>query len=194
MKIINLTDADIEAVSNLHQNNLVSPGSKLGPTYLNSFYRLLLSDTKLQICLLAKEKGKVVGVISATRNLTKTRHLLNKLYSPKLVIITLRAILTGKVGLLDLIKRAIFEYILINKFGPDLGYILALAVDKKYQRKGIGKRLFKRLISILKKQNIDRLYVDTLKDNKNALNFYLAMGFTKKAATFGNIVLEYQLK
>lgn len=194
MKINNITDTDIEAVSNLHQNNLVSPGSKLGPIYLNSFYQLLLSDKKLQICLLAKEKGKVLGVISATGNLRQTRHLFNRIYSPELVIITLRAILTGKVGLSDLIKRVIFEYILINKLGFDPGYILALAVDKKYQRKGIGKRLFKSLTAILKKQNIDRLYVDTLKGNKKALNFYLAMGFTKKAATLGNIVLEYQLK
>jgi ribosomal protein S18 acetylase RimI-like enzyme len=57
------------------------------------------------------------------------------------------------------------------------GYFGWLAVDKKYQNKGTGSKLCKRIEAILKKKKIKQITLDTRNQFKSALIMYLKNGY-----------------
>ena len=188
MKLRLFTPSDIPEVSSLHQKNLNSPGSKLGTVYLNKFYGLLLINPKLHVCLLLERNKQIIGVVTATTNLKKTTHVLKGLYSLKLIVIIIKAIFLGRIHLMDILGRVIFENLAQKKYAYPHLVILTIVVDRKFQRQGVGRRLLEELKKRLKGK---KLYVDTLEFNKKALAFYRSFGFKIKDKTLGNIVLEY---
>jgi [ribosomal protein S18]-alanine N-acetyltransferase len=62
----------------------------------------------------------------------------------------------------------------------DEGHIISLAVDKKYQRKGVGSKLVKTAMKIFKKYNIHKVKLEVRVKNQGARKFYLNMGFSEK--------------
>lgn len=81
------------------------------------------------------------------------------------------------------------KYFVISKNkGEVAGYILfsldekdcvieLIAVDKKYQGQGVGKRLIQTLESFVLEQRISKIKVGTQIDNVSAVQFYSKMGF-----------------
>jgi ribosomal protein S18 acetylase RimI-like enzyme len=64
------------------------------------------------------------------------------------------------------------------------GYVEHLFVEQEYQKQGIGKKLFERLIEEFKKIGCMHIMLDTHLDNKNAIAFYEHMGFTARSVNF----------
>ncbi len=184
---------DIGEVANLHYRTLVSPSSKIGEAYLRKLYAILLSEPKTHICLVAREKKEIVGAIAVTLDLRKTNKLLVKLFSFSTLLSILKAIFLGKVTIFELIKRFIFERVVIKRFPKPYVSILTLFVDKKYQRLGIGRRLTDTMLKKLKKIGVKKVYVDTLTTNFKAHLFYKSLGFAEKETIIDSKVLEKKL-
>lgn len=62
----------------------------------------------------------------------------------------------------------------------DEGHIISIAVDEKYQRKGVGSKLVKTAMKIFKKYNIHKVKLEVRVKNRGARKFYKNMGFTEK--------------
>lgn len=193
MIINNFEIRDIDIVADLHKETLVSPNAKIGEAYLRKIYSLLLSDPATHVCLVSREKGKITGSITATKDLGKTNMLLGKLISFSTLLHILKAILFGKVTLIELIRRFIFERTIFKRYPKPYVSILTLFVDNKYQRLGIGRLLTEIMLKKLKKMGVKKVYVDTLITNNKAFLFYKSLGFTEKETIIDSIMLEKQL-
>lgn len=55
--------------------------------------------------------------------------------------------------------------------------IIGIAVDKNYQKKGIGSMLIKKVIDIAKQNNVKTLSLEVDEKNTTAINFYKNKGF-----------------
>ena len=60
------------------------------------------------------------------------------------------------------------------------GNLLYLAVDKKYERRGIGTALMNELFSRMKGKNVKQISLHARTWNAKAVNFYLKIGFKIK--------------
>ena len=58
------------------------------------------------------------------------------------------------------------------------GYLVWMGVDPKLKRSGIGAKLFKHFKSLMKKNGVRMLIVDTDAENKETIKFFQKMGFT----------------
>lgn len=62
----------------------------------------------------------------------------------------------------------------------DEGHIISLAVDKKYRKKGVGKKLVDHVTIIFKKYGVKEIKLEVRIKNKGARKFYIKMGFEEK--------------
>lgn len=56
-------------------------------------------------------------------------------------------------------------------------FISTIGVQKKFKKKGIGKKLLREAISISKKQKMDKISLEVNVENRYAVNFYEKNGF-----------------
>ncbi len=59
----------------------------------------------------------------------------------------------------------------------DEGHIISLAVDKKYRRNSVGKKLLGMAIEMFHKFNMKNIKLEVRYENKGAIKFYKTMGF-----------------
>ena len=64
-----------------------------------------------------------------------------------------------------------------------------ICVDEKYQRNGIGKKLYNQIVQIAKEKNIHNVELTVWKFNKNAIKFYENLGMNVK-----NLKFEQKIK
>ena len=64
-----------------------------------------------------------------------------------------------------------------------------ICIDKKYQRNGIGKKLYNQIVKIAKEKNIHNVELMVWKFNKNAISFYENLGMNVK-----NLKFEQKIK
>lgn len=76
-------------------------------------------------------------------------------------------------------KRKVIVYVGL-RFEKKIGVITLLAVLKSYQKKGIGKKLVKKAISLFKKNKVRKIILDVRNNNVGALVLYLKSGFIAK--------------
>lgn len=57
------------------------------------------------------------------------------------------------------------------------GYISSFAISSEYQRKGLGKKLWKEVESYAKDKNITEIFLEVSRKNKTAFLFYQCLGF-----------------
>ncbi len=62
----------------------------------------------------------------------------------------------------------------------DSAEIYNIAVSNSFQTKGIGQKLFDRIVSKLKTENISEIWLDVRESNKKAIKFYLKNGFVQE--------------
>lgn len=55
--------------------------------------------------------------------------------------------------------------------------IIGIAVDKNYQKQGIGSKLFEKVFSIAKQNKVNTISLEVDESNINAINFYKKKGF-----------------
>jgi ribosomal-protein-alanine N-acetyltransferase len=63
--------------------------------------------------------------------------------------------------------------------GKEEARVLLLAVEKPHRKKGIGTELMKRFISISKERGAKRVSLEVRVSNREAIQFYEHLGFTK---------------
>ena len=74
------------------------------------------------------------------------------------------------------INKEIVGYAIGEK-NKDLGLIVSVAVKKEWRRKGIGRKLVEKLLENFKKEGMKIVFLHVREENKEAINFYLALGF-----------------
>ena len=77
-------------------------------------------------------------------------------------------------------KKEIIGYILLYVIKPE-SHILNFAIKKKYQGKGLGKYLLLNVLDILKKDGIERVYLEVRESNTRAIKLYESTGFVQIA-------------
>lgn len=63
-------------------------------------------------------------------------------------------------------------------------HIENICVDKNYQKKGIGKKLYEQIVQLAKERNIDNIELLVWGFNENAINFYKNLGMNIKNLRF----------
>ena len=69
-----------------------------------------------------------------------------------------------------------FIYLKPHLEQKDAYIVDALFVEEQYRNKGIAKSLFEEAKILLKKWNIDKLYIDVISNNNRAFNLYKSIG------------------
>lgn len=77
-------------------------------------------------------------------------------------------------------------YAIINNLWQEgyISYIYAMVVDKNYRRKGLGSKLLGEAIYKSKQQGMKRVELDSGFQREAAHQFYLKVGFEKRAYLF----------
>ena len=68
-------------------------------------------------------------------------------------------------------------YVVFWRKYQNQGHIISLAVDKNYRRKGVGKRLLIKAISLLSILDINKIYLEVNENNTAAIEFYKKCSF-----------------
>jgi len=79
----------------------------------------------------------------------------------------------------------IVGYIIGNMQNGSEGHILAIAVDPKHRKQGIGTALIKNIYKVLKKQGANKVRVELKLYNTGAKEFYSNMGFEESSIIKG---------
>ena len=76
----------------------------------------------------------------------------------------------------------ILGYIAIyaNDYNSKIAYITLIAVNRKYQGQGIGKKLIKKAEDISSSRDFEKIRLEVHKENCNAIHFYENLGFKQE--------------
>ncbi|MBI4065020.1 GNAT family N-acetyltransferase [Candidatus Gottesmanbacteria bacterium] len=171
---MNLTDVAI--VSTIHVRVLPTTIARIGNQYLSWIYTELLRDPSLHVALIAYSGSTILGVITATVDLHRTQHQLQKiLIRPGIIWNVGRALLHHHITIPEIVERMSTERQILAQFPAPYATILTFFVDTPHQHQGIGKRLLSALRKLLPRRT--KLFVDTRVSNKKAQNWYRTHGF-----------------
>lgn len=68
----------------------------------------------------------------------------------------------------------------ISRVVSDKGHILAIAVDPKHRRKGIGRTLMDVVINYFKEKKVKEVWLEVRASNKAGRGFYRSLNFEEK--------------
>ena len=169
--------SDTLSISNIHYTQLNYEFlSKLGKGFLYYLYNVFIQNKEI-ITLVYEDKGEVLGFLSGAKNFDKSFKtiILNNFF---------KLLLQSIIGIIrhpKLLKNAVETVFYINK-QPNLktkAELISIAVNNKYHRKGIGKRLIFEFEKILISQKVPFYKVSVNKNNGKANSFYKSLGFEK---------------
>jgi len=83
------------------------------------------------------------------------------------------------------IHGKIVGYVIGNMQNGSEGHILAIAVDPKHRKQGIGTALIKAICKVLKKQGANKVRVELKLYNTGAKEFYSNLGFEESSIVKG---------
>lgn len=181
-----LTEGDIPAAASLHERLIPSAGARMGQKYLRAFYATLLHSPTIHAVLGAYRRKRLIGIVSATRNPTKTDQMMN-LRLLFLLPTLLGGLIRGRWLPTDLLCHWLVQREIKKASNRNTAYILTIAVDPAFQRTGIATRLVRKAVNILKPQT---LFVDTLKINQRAQKFYTNAGFAAIKSVADSIIFR----
>lgn len=168
-----LQRSDIARVVMLHENELTGFLSKLGKRFLTLFYRTSLSIPEM--CTFVKKvDGNIVGFVTVT---TETNGLYKRIFFQRpihFVWILLHHLLTHPFDI-----ASFFSLLHYPGFSNTIPELLSLAVDRRFQRKGIGRELFEAGSEWFRRKNA-QVFRISLYDRLPANGFYRAVGCRKE--------------
>jgi ribosomal-protein-alanine N-acetyltransferase len=65
----------------------------------------------------------------------------------------------------------------VGEKDKDSGLIVSVAVKKEWRRRGIGRKLIEKLLENFKKEGMKIVFLHVREENRDAINFYQALGF-----------------
>ncbi len=169
----NLNKSELNDVVNLHVNALKeSTLNQFGENFLKAIYEVMLKDKDCVFLVIKKDK-KIIGYAVATKNTPKMYHKIIK--SKFLVLIwegLKRMIINPK--LLPKVLDYFFEKHPKPVSQAELQFI---AINSKYQGRGLGTRLISELDRQFRKMGISAYKVGTWASNKQSNSFYKKLKF-----------------
>lgn len=169
-------ETDIPYISDIHINSLKGDFlPSLGKDFLELIYKGVIDSPNIY-GFVNSDKGRITGFVIGTKNMDYfLKTALKKNFLKLSIIMILQIIKSPKI-----IKN-ILETILYSKkeTGPK-AELVVIAVSKKSQGRGIGKKLVKMLETTFKKIRIKK-YKLTVYSDKKAIKFYKALNFYKIA-------------
>lgn len=179
----------IPLVSGLHHQVLFNTfNSRLGIPFLEDLYSTLLFDA-WSMAWVALQEGEVIGFATATRDLAATqKHIVREVFWRDRVVAGLH-ILTNVRDFKDYVAHQRLV-LYTRRFGKPYASILTIGVAPQAQGKGVATRLLEEIQAYYEVSRVPQYFVDTLRDNKEALALYKKNGFAPVGACAGNVILK----
>lgn len=165
-----LTEEDIDKLVRLRSEVLGGFLTTLGPFFLKEYYRSLLSLPNVAI-FTASNKNKVVGFATLAYD---TKNIFMDIWKRNIWGVAFSLLFYIITHPFNIIK--ILQSFLYKGFLEEGAEILSIAIDKKHQGKGWGRKLFERAIDEFKRKKIHSFRISTYTNDKGANIFYKKMG------------------
>ncbi len=180
---------DIHKVAELHQLELDGLLSELGIEFLEKFYRCSLSIPEMWT-IVEKRNDHILGFVSGVTNVNglNKKIILKDLWG--FIILFLKIFITQPRLIVKTVKT--LTYPGFSHDGPEL---LTMVVDKKHQKEGIGRNLFKKATSEFRRRGIKSFRISAY-DRLPANGFYKHIGCTLESSFMflGEKMNYYQYK
>lgn len=166
-----LTNEDISQVARIHKNELFGFLPELGIQFLEKFYKESLTIPEM-FTFVEKESDHILGF--ATGVFT-AKGLYSKVISRDIIgfgFLLLSNIIVHPRNLIRMVKTLLYP-----GFSADIPELLTIAVIRTSQKKGIGRRLVKKIALTFHKKGIKQFRVSVY-DRLPANGFYKKIGFT----------------
>lgn len=164
----------IPEIAKIHSQELKSDFlPSLGEEFLRLLYEGVISK-KTAFGYIAHEKGRIVGFIIGTNNMDKFFRSAISANFIKIIYLLILKILANPFLLKNIVETLFYTG---KEVGPK-AELVVIAVLKKWQGKGIGKRLVKSLENYFEKKNVKK-YKLTVYADKTAINFYKKLKYLK---------------
>jgi len=161
--------ADITSIARIHKTELSGFLPELGEDFLKKFYAASFHIPEM-FTLVEKKNEQVLGFVTGC---ISTKDLYKKVISCDIFGFTtliLGYFITHPTQIVKLVKMLTYP-----GFADDSPELLTIAVDKKYQRRGIGKKLFHETVLEFKKRGIRKFRISVYK-RLPANEFYKKIG------------------
>jgi ribosomal-protein-alanine N-acetyltransferase len=83
------------------------------------------------------------------------------------------------------IDRKVIGYVIGNMQSDLEGHILAIAVDPNHKRQGVGTKLIRGIVDVLKEKGATRVRIELKLYNTDAKGFYSTLGFKESHVAKG---------
>jgi GNAT superfamily N-acetyltransferase len=177
LQIVPLGEKYLGDVVQIHRNVLgYTFNSRLGIDHLSFLYRAMAQDQESYLGV-ALIRGQPVGMVSGTLDIDKIKTSMLNAYRLKqwgnlLLHVLRRPSLIHEWWKGNVIGRPVyFEEKLIRPI------LTTIAVDSRYQGKGVGKHMVRALEVFFRQNNVNYYRLDTLAENAGARKFYESLGF-----------------
>lgn len=166
---------DIDEVAKLHTQELSGFLPELGIGFLRVFYKATLSTAEI-FTFVAKENDHICGFVSG---ISHTKGLYRKILLTDIFgfgSLLIHHFITHPHHFLTGIK--LFTYPGFSQDGPEL---LTIAIGRKWQGRGWGRKLFQKVIQEFRKRGISYFRISVY-DRLAANGFYKKMGCRKETS------------
>lgn len=165
----NYTERDIKQIATLHLRELSGFLPELGRQFLEKFYSMSLTLDEVFL-FVEKENGQIVGFVSGISN---PKGLYKKIITRDILgfsWIFLKHFVKHPTNITKFVKILLYP-----GFSESIPELLSIAVSKKHQMKGIGRRLFTRTVNEFKSKGLHEFKISVY-EKLPANGFYKKMG------------------
>ncbi len=172
-RVHDLTPTELETITNIHSRVLNDSFlNNFGKKFIKLSYKII-SKNQDDIFFVVKNNSIIIGFLVATKTgrLFSNRQFLQNFWSLNKEIIF--SALKNPSLIFELLSWFLIKLKITDKT-PELQF---LAISPKYQRKGLGTKLLKKLMEEFKKSDIKYFIVGTKAKNNISNEFYLRNNF-----------------
>ena len=184
-----ISESVLQDVVRIHREGLgYTVNSRLGTTHLGFLYRTMARDSTCFVGV-AMVEGRAAGIVSGTLDEERLKStILKSMSARKKAGLATRLLLQPWLMLQWL--QSVITALPAYRAGQEVHAVLtALAVDPKYQGRGVGAQLIRSLEAFFGANKVASYRLDTLATNHHALKFYGTLGFTEVARRAGSVIL-----
>lgn len=188
MKLRKLLTKDKVLAVKLHLENLRDLTAMAGEKYVERLYGKILIDRGIQSYGVF-EGRKLIGMISGAVSYHEGEKALSTIIGATDIFLIAVKILQGKITPLRIINRIFFNKKVLNRLPGAIGGIIILCVDKNRRREGLGRMLINSINNYFIHNRVNKVFVDTLDENREAIAFYKSLGFKKVNEKSGGVLM-----